>query len=255
VAGISGDGSSGNPVAARGFLQGVTAPYLQPFVLAGSEVDRVRSGRIDVYGAGDEPRPAVLFVHGGPVPPQLRPTPRDWPVYVGYGSLAATHGLVGVTLDHRLHSPADYPTAAEDVAAAVEQVRALPGVDADRVALWFFSGGGLLSAPWLAAPPAWLRCVALTYPYLVPGDGWVVDPRFRPVETVVGSTLPLVVTRVGVEQPTAAAGVADFLAAAPDATVVDVPHGQHAFDMLDHTEESRAAVRTAIAWVTDHLAG
>ncbi|MFJ6954052.1 hypothetical protein ACISRB_21755, partial [Micromonospora aurantiaca] len=27
--------------------------------------------------------------------------------------------------------------------------------------------------------------------------------------------------------------------------VVDVPNGQHGFDALDHTEESRAAVRTA----------
>jgi acetyl esterase/lipase len=235
---------------------GVTPPYLQPFVLDVPPVDRVRLGTVDVYAPDAGPRPAVVFVHGGPVPADLRPTPRDWPVYTGYGALAAGAGLVGVTVDHRLHSPADYPTAALDVAAAVEQVRALPAVDADRVALWFFSGGGLLSAPWLAAPPVWLRCIALTYPYLVPGEGWAVDPRFRPVEAVAGSTLPLLVTRVGLERPAVAAGVAAFLAAAPAApaaTVVDVPHGQHAFDMLDHTDESRTAVRAALSWLTTHL--
>jgi acetyl esterase/lipase len=232
---------------------GVTAPFLQPFVLDVPALDRVRLGTVDVYAPDAGPRPAVVFVPGGPVPPGLPVTPRDWPVYVGYGSLAASAGLVGVTLDHRLHSPADYPTAADDVAAAVSQVRALPEVDGDRVALWFFSGSGLLSAPWLAAPPAWLRCVALTYPYLVPAPEWAVDPRFRPVAAVAGSTLPLLVTRVGLEQPPVAAGVAAFLAAAPSATVVDVPHGQHAFDLLDHTDESRTAVRTGMAWLTDHL--
>lgn len=231
----------------------MTPPFLQPFVLDVPPVDRVRLGTIDVYAPAGGPHPAVVFVHGGPVPAGLRPTPRDWPVYTGYGSSAAGAGLVGVTVDHRLHSPADYPTAADDVAAAVDQVRALPEVDPGRIGLWFFSGGGLLSAPWLAAPPAWLRCVALTYPYLVPGEGWVVDPRFRPVAAVVGSVVPLLVTRVGREHPAVAAGVAAFLAAAPGATVVDVPHGQHAFDMLDHTDESRTAVRTALSWVADHL--
>lgn len=55
-------------------------------------------------------------------------------------------GVVAVTVDHRLHSLADYPTAAIDVASAVQQARTLTEVDADRVALWFFSGGGLLTA-------------------------------------------------------------------------------------------------------------
>jgi hypothetical protein len=28
-----------------------------------------------------------------------------------------------------------------------------------------------------------------------------------------------------------------------------VPNGQHSFDIADHTEESRAAVRQAVEWV------
>jgi hypothetical protein len=35
--------------------------------------------------------------------------------------------------------------------------------------------------------------------------------------------------------------------------VIDVPHGQHGFDMLDHDEESRAAVRQAMTWVVTAL--
>lgn len=91
---------------------------------------------------------------------------------MGYARLAAAQGAVGVTLDHRLHDVADYERAAEDVAAAVELARADPRVDADRIALWFFSAGGLIMADWLRARPVWLRCVAATYPILAPMSNW-----------------------------------------------------------------------------------
>ncbi|GAA3031901.1 hypothetical protein GCM10020000_06060 [Streptomyces olivoverticillatus] len=104
----------------------------------------------------------MVFVHGGPVPADMRPTPRDWPSFLGYGQYVANSGAVGVTVDHRLHDLADYERAAQDVAEAIELVRADPRVDEDRVALWFFSGGSLMSADWLATPPrrgcgAWPR--------------------------------------------------------------------------------------------------
>lgn len=123
---------------------------------------------------------------------------------------------MGVTVDHGLHDLTAYARAAEDVAAAVALVRADPRVDADRVALWFFSGGGLLAADWLAAPPPWLRCVAASYPVLAPLPGWnTVDARFRPVDAVrTAGELPVVLTRAGLEHAPIAATVAEFLAAA-----------------------------------------
>jgi hypothetical protein len=149
-------------------------PFLEPFVLATPQVPRRREGAVDVYEAdgGSGRRPAVVLVHGGPVPDTVRPTPRDWPVFVGYASLAASSGLVGVTVDHHLHAPSDYPRAQDEVAAAIEQVRGLPEVDPQAVALWFFSGAGPLSARWLPEPPDWLRCVALSYPLLATPPDW-----------------------------------------------------------------------------------
>jgi acetyl esterase/lipase len=231
--------------------------YLEPFVLAVPEAQRRREGSIDVYWpaeAGTEPLPLIVFVHGGPIPAKLRPTPRDWPVYRGYGALAASHGAAGITVDHQLHSPEAYPQAAADVSAAVAAARALPGADPDRVALWFFSGGGLLSAGWLAEPPPWLRCVALTYPVLAPLPGRDIDPAFRPVAALrTAGELPVLLTKVGRERPAIAGTVAEFTAEAEQQaarlTVIEVPDGQHSFDMLDHTEESRAAVTQAMAWV------
>jgi acetyl esterase/lipase len=238
-----------------------TPPYLQPFVLAVAEAQRRREGSIDIYwpaDAGTQPVPLVVFVHGGPIPADLRPTPRDWPAYLGYGALAASQGVAGITVDHRLHSLQAYPESADKVAAAVARARTLPGADPDRVALWFFSGGGLLAADWLAQPPPWLRCVALTYPLLAPLAGRDVDPRFRPADALRSAgELPVLLTRVGRERPEVAETVAAFTGEAERhharLTVIDVPNGQHGFDTLDHSEESRAAVHQAMAWVVTAL--
>jgi acetyl esterase/lipase len=235
--------------------------HLGPFVLPVETVTPSRQGRVDLYlpAETEPPRPAIVFVHGGPVPAGQSPTPRDWPLFQGYGSLAAAHGCVGVTVDHRLHDIAAYPVAADDVAEAVQTARDDPRVDGDRIAIWFFSGGGLLSADWLGKPPEWLRCVAATYPVLAPPPGWPVDPRFRPVDAVGrAGALPIVLTRVGLEHPGIAATVEAFVAAARacDARleIVDVPHGHHTFDVLDDTAESRSAIEQAFGAVLANLA-
>ncbi|MGW3245283.1 dienelactone hydrolase family protein [Streptomyces sp. NPDC001070] len=241
---------------------GEAPAHLRPFLLDVPERPRERHGRVDLYLPDAEgPRPAVLFVHGGPVPRGAQPTPRDWSAFVGYGRLAAALGAVGVTLDHRLHELGDFPRAAEDLAEAVELVRADPRVDADRVALWFFSAGGLLSAEWLAAPPRWLRCVAATYPVLAPLPAWGLSgSRFRPAAAVRGAGgQPIVLTRVGRERPEIAATVEEFLAAAKDGgadvEVVDVPDGTHGFETTDRTDEARHAVERAMRTVLGHLRG
>ncbi|MDI3407771.1 alpha/beta hydrolase family protein [Streptomyces cavernicola] len=254
--------------AAAGEGERLAAPsgppqHLRPFLLDVPERPRERVGRVDLYAPDDAtprtPRPAVLLVHGGPVPADARPTPRDWPGYRGYADHLAGQGVFAATVDHRMHDVADCPRAADDVAAAVELVRADPRVDADRVALWFFSGGGLLSADWLATPPPWLRCVAATYPILAPLPSWGLgDSRFRPDEAVrKAGELPFVLTRVGLELPEIAATVETFLTAARACSarveVVDLPDGHHGFETIDHTEQARTAVRDAAARVRAYV--
>lgn len=225
--------------------------YLNPFVVPVETRASERHGAVDLYlPDAAQPRPAVVFVHGGPISTDLRPTPREWPVYRGYGSLAAARGVVGVTVDHRFHWWTDLPLAATEVAAAVELARADPRVDADRVVLWFFSGGGLLLADWLRTRPAWLRAVAASYPMLAPPAAGEVDPRFQPAQAVTeAGDLPVVLTRVDRERPSVAATVETFVQAARTCgarlEIIDVPNGQHSFDHLDHTDESRNAVDRA----------
>ncbi|MFI8946468.1 alpha/beta fold hydrolase [Streptomyces sp. NPDC053750] len=236
--------------------------HLRPFLLDVPDVPRERHGNVDLYlPDADRPRPAVVFVHGGPVPADARPTPRDWPTLTGYARYAAGCGAVGAVLDHRLHDLGDYARAAADVAAAVELVRADPRVDAERIALWFFSGGGLLAADWLDAPPPWLRCLAATYPVLAPLPNWGLSAtRFHPAHALANAgALPVVLTRVGLEMPEIAATVEEFLAAAKDCgaevEVVDVPHGHHAFETVDPTDESREAVHRAMRSVLSLVDG
>ncbi|WP_354641403.1 alpha/beta hydrolase [Kitasatospora camelliae] len=257
--------------AAAGEGHRVTAPtgdqqpfYLRPFLLDTPEPRRERTGPVDLYlpadaSPADGPRPAVLLVHGGPIPPDLKPTPRDWSTYTGYGAHLAAQGVIAATVDHRLYGLTEYPVAARDVAAAVDLLRADPRVDGERIALWFFSGGGLLAAPWLAAAPAWLRCVALTYPIAVPLPGWgQVDAAFRPADALgAPGQPPVVLTRAGLEEVEIAATVEQFLAAAEERKaeieVIEVPEGRHGFETLDHTDGTREAVTRAVGAVLAHL--
>jgi len=234
-------------------------PHEHSFVLEvpveGAVVERL--GEVDLYqrAGASGPLPAVVFVHG-PVPAQAPARPRDWPVFEGYGRLAATRGLVGVTIDLEYPGMAVWPAAAERLGQVVEAIRARPEVDADRLALWAFSGGGMLVGRWLADSPAWLGCVALSYPLLRTPQPPGAPPS--PCD-VLRPGRPIVLTRVGRERPELQATVDAFLAraAAVDAAVevIDVPDGQHGFDALDHAPWSRDAVTAAMDAVHGHLLG
>jgi alpha-beta hydrolase superfamily lysophospholipase len=123
--------------------------------------------------------------------------------------------------------------------AQIESVRSLPQIDETRVALWAFSGGGLLVSPWLEEPRAWLRCIALSYPVLGPSPAEV--------------SVPIVLTRVGQERPQIQETVDRFLASGLTVDRIDVPNGSHAFDFVDDTDESRAAVERALDLVAGYV--
>ncbi|MFG1621073.1 nuclear transport factor 2 family protein [Kribbella sp. NPDC049227] len=232
--------------------------YLRPFVLGvldGPDVRVDRLGEIDIYRpAGTARTGAMLFVHGGPGPAELVATPRHWPVYKGYATAVARRGLVAAVVDHSLIRGFDQlVTAADEVEAAIGVLRSDPRVDPDRVGLWFFSGAGLLAGEWLDSRPDWLRCIALTYPLLATPPG--VDELVTAAE-VIGKhkDLPVLLTRAGREREELAGPVAEFVSAGGSALdIIDVPKGHHGFDMLDHTEESRAAVTKALDWAIAHL--
>jgi acetyl esterase/lipase len=246
-----------------------TPEYLRPFVLSPPAREPERGETVDTYVPdGEGPFPVAVVVHGGPLPPGLPETPRDWPLYRGYGALLASRGLFTVVPGYQLPiAPGpdglvlDYVAAAAQIAGVVTAARADPRADGDRVVLWFFSGGAMLAADWLRDPAPWLRGIALNYPVVTPLPGMVAGPGFTDPAAAVeraGGT-PILLTRVGREHPGFVAGVDTFLARAAAAGVgvelIEVPEGHHSFDIVDHTDESRAAVREAVEWVCKRQAG
>jgi dienelactone hydrolase len=178
-------------------------------------------------------------------------------VFRGYAAAAAERSVAGAVVEHSLvHGTALIGQAAAEVVAGVDRLRAAPGIDPGRVALWFFSGSGLLTARWLEQTPSWLRCLAATYPWFGPPDDLPDLPTA--IDAIARAPrLPIVLTRVGLERPDLAAAVERFVAAAESSganlEIIDVPHGHHGFDCVDHTDESRAAVRQALDRVTAYL--
>jgi hypothetical protein len=237
----------------------VTEPdYLKPFVLPVQPSTMERHGVADYYLPSDldGPTPAIVIVHGGPVPEQATPTPREWPLFQGYALTAAARGVIGVVVEHGPHRmPDPFGDAAIILASAIDALRSDDRVDADRIALWSFSGGALLMADYLRQPPPWLRCMATSYPLFAPLPGWPDSPRFHGDAAAAGAgSLPILLTRVGQENPAIAATVADFVAAAPAGLeIIDVPDGHHSFDVVDPGEQSSEAVERAVTWVLAHL--
>jgi len=228
---------------------------------------------MDVYSPAGTPRarPAVVLVHGGPIP---RTGAKNMGVFLSYGEILAASGIVAVTFDHRFVAPERLPDARDDVAAAVGHVRseaAALGVDPDRLALWAFSGGGPLLAAPLRERPSWLRALLAYYAVLdvrhsPPGVEDALGPeRRREFSAALGlgddarTAPPLLVARAGLDHPWVNGGIDCFVqeALAKGATLdlLTHPDGRHGFDILDDDARSRHIIERTLAFLRDALLG
>lgn len=224
-------------------------------ILPVEPVDPVTRGDLDLYLPDVEgPAPCVLVLHGlFPERPDIMP--RQSRFFRDYASHLARRGLVAAVIDHDLTEGVRVPEAAATVARGVEQLRAQPEADADAVGLWFFSGGGVLSYPFLADPQPWLRCVELTYPML-PAEEF---PNWPKTADVVAGTksVPTYFTIVENELPMFAPDQQAFLEHANEVgapiTVTNVPGAEHGFDVSDSSPQALDAVTAGIDWMVETL--
>jgi len=101
--------------------------------------------RLDVFAPDGiaEPRPVLIFVHGGGFVGGERRAPGS-PFYDNVGVWAARNGFVGVTISYRLAPEFRFPAGPEDIGGAVGWVReniAAHGGDPDAIVLLGQSAG------------------------------------------------------------------------------------------------------------------
>lgn len=220
--------------------------------------------------APSDRRPAVVFIHGGPIPPQSGP--KGMGIFLSYGELAAASGLAGITFNHRFFGADHLATAAGDVATLLEHVRRNADslhVDPDRIALWAFSGGGPFLSATLAEPPSFVRAVVAFYAVLdlqvpPPGQPDTLGPelrrRFSPAAQLAPGARPLppmLVARAGEDHPWLNDGLDRFvreaLAGNAPLDLLNHPEGRHGFDVLDDDTRSREIVARTLDFVKSRL--
>jgi acetyl esterase/lipase len=232
----------------------------------------------DVYSPPDAPRdkplPAVVLIHGGPIAPQM--SPKDWGIYQSLGQLVAASGLVAVTFNHRFHGPSMLVEAAGDVRDLIRHVRENGksyGIDADRIALWAFSGGGPFLSSALREAPEHVKALVAYYavmdlqerpPGIAPGSpNDLTDETRRAYSPVYqlatsGRTAPpILVGRAGLDNPWLNAGIDRFVAKALErnASIEVLNHetGRHGFDILDDDDRTREILERTLQFLRRRL--
>lgn len=208
----------------------------------------------DLYAPATASRatPAVILVHGGPVPSLGA---RRWGVFTSYGRILAASGMIGIAFDHRLLGPDRLRDSAADLADLVrhlrEQAKTL-GIDENRLALWAFSGGGPLLAAALRERQSWWKLIVAYYAVMEP-LGTAQDERSSPIAALgrdASKAPPIVLARAGRDNPALNSTIDRFFAAANSAgATVDLfthPTGHHAFDILDPGERSSQIIQRTI---------
>jgi acetyl esterase/lipase len=232
--------------------------------------------KMDVYIppglAADERRPAVIFIHGGPLGRNPSPGAKDWGVYRSYGRLMAASGLIGVTFDHRYVSMnlKDLETSFGDVEEAIRYVRAKAAsynIDPGRMALWAFSGGGPHLSLGLRGDAPFVRCLVSYYAILdLSGNAARLREspqameRFSPVAFLNNTAEylpPVLIGRAGLDSTDINRSVELFvsrmLSLNGDINLLNHPLGRHGFDVYDDNEQTRDVIAATVAFLKSRL--
>jgi len=117
------------------------------------------------------PFPAVIFVHGGPLPSSVAEQGKDLGVFQSFAPYLTEVGLGAVVFSNGFSDLGAFQSGRSDVEAALRYVRSNAeklDLDPERICLVHMSAGGVFLAPFLESRPSWLRCVVLYYAVLRP---------------------------------------------------------------------------------------
>lgn len=233
--------------------------------------------KLDVYAPADGGiHPVVVLISGG----GAEGAPRDWRdagVYQTYGRLLAASGLVAIPYSKRYaRGPAGTANGADDTRDLLAYIREHASelhVDKERVALWSFSAGGLMLAPFLREPPGYIRAIACFYCVSdITQDSWAgvagataeqVDraaanfSSANQIHASEGRVPPIFVARAGLDSPglnqTIDRLVKEALSKNLSVELWNHPTGRHGFDVLDDNARSREIIRRAVEFLRTNL--
>jgi len=191
--------------------------------------------------AAGELLPVVVFVNGvGDRPDTMKV--REWGQYRSWPRLVAASGLAAATFDAR--GGDDNAADVRDAFAYVQAHGKELGLDPSRIAAWACSANVRVALALLMAETSPSVRGAVFY------YGASDDATVRP-------DLPVLMVRAGRDRPQQNAQIDRIAGAAAAAnapwTVMNVPMGHHAFDILDDNDESRSAIRKTVAFLHDRL--
>jgi acetyl esterase/lipase len=217
--------------------------------------------KADIYlPAARGAAPVVVLVSGGSV--------NDWRTaafYTSFARVLAAEGIAAVNYDKRLARDRNaVPAATDDSLALIDYLRrnaAKHELDAGRLCTWHFSAGGTIAGTMLGEKsPA--SCVVLTYGLLSLGEG-DNDPKLAPYSALAQAREradkfpPTLVVRAGRDSRALNDSIDAFVAAAVSknapVSMINYPAGEHGFEILNDTDETRRVIAQSIAWVKRQL--
>ncbi len=233
--------------------------------------------KMDIYNprnlARGVRRPAVVFIHGGALPPNLLTKPKEWGAYVSFGQLAAASGFVGVTFNHRFYGwdMKSLSDARSDVTGAISYLRDNAerfGIDKEQISLWSLSAGSVLLGRTITEPSPFIRSVVFYYAIMDlqplrkdrPAITDDVVREFSPVHRLkqaAKTSTPIFIARAGREEPDLNLALDSFIqdALSKKATLdlSNHPEGQHGFDVLGDNERTREIIKRTLEFIKAHM--
>ncbi len=214
---------------------------------------------------------ALVYIHGGYLPPNLLTQPKDWGVFTSHGRLAAAAGFIAVTFNHRLFSGwSALPDSKSDLADLLAFLRRHAdeyGLDGDHITLWAFSGGGPLLTEYIRNPQPFISSLVDYYAVLDLRLG-LGNPNSRltqeladefsatPYLATSKNVPPIFIGRAGRDSATLNRGLDGFVSAALASNltinVANHPEGKHGFDAENDDARSREILRETIEFIRAH---
>jgi hypothetical protein len=228
--------------------------------------------KLDLFlpaGAGkDERFPLVVLISGYPDPAIKKyygVNQKDLGLFSSWAELIAASGMIAVTYESE-------QSAAESdrMIAFLRKNAGAYRIDPERIAVFGCSANTLTAQSLMQEPGAGIQCAVFYYPILATPDGNNTDIIVASAKRYgfywtdlkkisrIPREIPLFIVSVGKESHPEVKSTTDhFVREAMNLgiplTFVHYAEGQHDFDVLDDTPESRAVIRQTVDFLKLHL--